>query len=364
MTSLSKILKKRTKIINKFQQKNPNYFKWNKYLDLEKYSTYITITPRGVGKTFSAIETAIEWYELTGEYTTWMRTTLEEVKNIVDNYKKDPPHPTIGIGNIKYEWQGHSIVDAESGRLVINFLALSTVHNMASITGNGCGLLIYDEFLPRTNRRLPRAYFKLADFIKTLERKNMMTVILQANATTLNSDILMHWDIWNDISEVRDESKRLWYTHFTEWENPPKVENVSTTTMWTNNTKELQDFIDKGTFLDGDGGMVLPESRIGSLRLMSQYKLDSESFTLAMTDDNMFCIVPGERMANAPVFVLTNKDGFEKGRYVRPIDIRMQLNPIKYALEADNLIFTTFELKESVFKYLDMLYGKIERLRD
>lgn len=364
MSQLEKILKKRQKIIKKYSTETPNYFNWQDYLDLENYSTYITITPRGVGKTYAAFDLGFEWYETTGEYTTWIRTSLEELKECVTDYKSNPPHPKLTGETSRYEWQGKNLVDKDTGKIVVKFVALSTVHNMASITGNGCGLVIYDEFLPRTNRRLPRAYFKLADFLRTLERKDLITVVLQANATTMNSDILLHWDIWNDVDEVTDKDRRLWYRRFVEWENPPKVESVSTSAMWARNDDSISKYADSAQFIDGDDGMVIPESRLGSLRYYYQYKLNGMLFTQALTDDNKWVLVEGARMSKAPVYVLTTSDGFEKGRFVRPLDLKQQMQQIYYALERDALTFTSYELKDELFKFLDMIYGKVQRNRE
>lgn len=75
---------------------------------------------------------------------------------------------------------------------MIKFVALSTIGNLASITGNNCFGIYYDEFLPRGNTKVANAYDKLTDFIRTVERELMVVVMMGANLTTLNSDILVN----------------------------------------------------------------------------------------------------------------------------------------------------------------------------
>lgn len=358
--SMSYILKQRKKVIKKYAEQEPNYFTWRDELELDKFSTYIYITPRSIGKTYSGFDIAFETYEETGEYTVWMRTSLEEIKEIVNDYISNPPYPLPEYAI----WKNKSIIDQRDGKIIMKFVALSTVHNLASITGSGVAFLLYDEFLPRTNRRLPRSYYKLTDFIKTLERADLLTVILQANATTLNSDILHHWDIWNDIDEKDDLGKRMKYRYYREWQNAPKVKEASTASLWASNTDELGDFFDKAEFLDdGDGGLVLPESRLGDLRYYNMFKLNGKVFTEALNNDNARVIVAGARNEGGIIYALTTEDGLTKGRYVRPLDIKQILTPIYYSLEQNNLFFASYELKDEVMQYLERIWGKIQKER-
>lgn len=54
MHNILDIIAKRQSKIKELQNGyKPNYFKVQEYLELDKYSTYIFITPRGIGKSHS-----------------------------------------------------------------------------------------------------------------------------------------------------------------------------------------------------------------------------------------------------------------------------------------------------------------------
>lgn len=363
MISLAEQLQIRKKIIEDSSTELPNYFNLRNYFEFDKFLNYIFITPRSIGKTFSGFDVAFEAYELTGEFTVWMRTSFEEIKEIVDDYKRNPPHWKLKGEDSRYEWSGKSIIDKETGLIVIKFIALSTVGNVASITGNGCWLLIYDEFLPRSTRRLPNSFHKITDFIKTIERGSSIITCLLANSTTLNSDILMQWDIWNDIDEVDNLELKMRYRRFTTWENPPKIKDNSNASIWASRDPEMLEFMDNAKFKDGDDGMVIPESRLGNLRYFYQFKLNNRVFTMGMTDDDVWVALPSQRMEGI-VYSLTTEDGLVRGSHVRPQDIEGLISPFYYALENDNLVFTDFTLKDEFIEYLTKIYGKIQKVRD
>lgn len=360
MSWISKQLSKRNTIIKKHLNDNPNYFYWKDYIDLEKYSSYIFITPRGIGKTHDGWKMVIDVYENSGEWTVWMRTKDTELKEIIKDYTTNRPDAWPVWAQIK----GRALIDTRTGELIAKFVALSTVGNLASITGNGCFGIFYDEFLKRTGSSLTNGFRMMVDFIRTLERKHLLTVILSANATTFNSNILNKLDLWMDKPEVDDEDRRLMFRYITEWENPPKVELVSTASLWAQSDDALRRFMENADVLDDTYDMVLPFSRLGPLRYIEQYVCDDVEFTLALTNENKYVLVEGAKMKNAMVNILTTEDGFRpKKGYVRPFDINLTLNKIVYALEIGNLLFTSFELKDILFKLLITLKGKIQRKR-
>ncbi len=269
-----KILKKRNKVIKVNTNPNANYFDIQDYFQLDKYSTYIFITPRSIGKSYSSWKTVIDVYEANGEYTVWMRTSDTEIKEMIDDYKRNRPRAWKDY----YEIKGRSLINKNNGDLIAKFVPLSTVGNLASITGDGCFGIVYDEFLPREGKKIPsNAYRRIADFIKTIERGHLATIILTANMTTLNSDILNKWDLWIDEPVVDDEKRRLLFRYITEWENPPVVEAISTAAMWAENDANLKAFMENGSLLDDDTSLVMPRSRLGSLRWLEMFMVEGVS---------------------------------------------------------------------------------------
>ncbi len=353
------LFSKRDKIVKKFQNKDPNFFKIQDYLDLSRFSTYVFITPRSIGKTYSGWEICINAYITTGEYTVWMRTKDEEVKNIVDDYKRNRPEAWPDWAEVK----GRSLIDNRTGNLICKFVGLSTVGNFASITGDGCFMIYYDEFLPRGGRPVKNAYNVLTDFIKTLERGHLLTVILSANLTTLNSDILNQLDLWTDEPELDDESRRLRYRLLTEWENPPVTETISTAAMWASNNENLENFMFNNTVLDTESAEVIPVSRVGSLRYVEMYMIEGVEMTLALDDDGNFVLVKGRKVSyenGGVVYDLTTEDGYKPSHgHIRPFSVNETLANVMYALENNALTFTDFETKDLMIRLLISLRGKI-----
>lgn len=358
MSKILGILKKRNKLVKKFSSEEPNFFVWEDLLELDKYSTYIYITPRGIGKSHSAHNLIIDVYNNSGEWTVWMRTTDIEIKEIIDDYKRNRPDAWPEWAQVK----GRSLIDDRDGALIMKFVAMSTVGNLASITGNGCFGIYYDEFLKRTGRPIAKLHTKLTDFIRTVERTNLATVMLGANMTTLDSDILNKLDLWTDKPIVDDLDRRLKFRYITEWENPPKVETISTASLWASSDKNLKDFMEKAQLLDDSDVYVLPESRAGALRHISMFLLDGSYFTLSLNDENKWFLIEGERCKGV-VNVLTTIDGFKqsKNTHIRPYNLEQTMSPIIYALESKNLMFSSHELQAKMFKFIEALKGKYQR---
>lgn len=355
MNSIMKILKKRPKV-TKSDKSNANYWDWWKVFKLDTYFTYIFISKRNIGKTYSMFDVAFKTYENTGEWTCIMRETGIQLDEVIVDYKGNKPYPFP-----KYAvWSGNSIIDERNGNLIIKFVALSLTGNLASITGNNCAFLFFDEFLPRTKRRVPKAYFKLVDFMKTIERDDKLIVILQANATTLNSEILFYWDIWNDIDEIRDTERGLWYLRAKDWDTRIKREGDSTTNQWAENSKEILDYMDKAEFIEDDGeGIVVPISRLGKLKHKQMWLLNGIHLTLSHTEDGFYVISEGMLKKGGSVYALTTVDDLSKGKYIKPPDVQTLLTPIYYKLKKNKIIFTSFDIKENFFKFMPKLFGTI-----
>lgn len=360
MSWIGKQLKSRNKIIKKFSSKVPNFFKWKDWLNLALYSTYIFITPRGLGKTHSGWDLVIDVYMETGEWTNWMRMKDTELKYVLDDYKRNRPDAWPEWAVVK----GRHLIDSRNGGLIAKFVALSTVGNLASITGNGCFGIFLDEFLPRTGAPIPNSYSKLTDFIRTIERKHLATVILSANMTTLNSDILTKFDLWIDEPEVDDKERRLRFRYIEKWDNPPKVEVLSTAALWAKNDENLRKFMEEGGVLDDSTSLVIPRSRVGQLRNLEMFTCDGVDFTLSLDNNNRFIVIAGHNMKSGFVQDLTTADGYMPSKgHIRPFDIKLAVSKIAYGLETSNLIFTDFEVKDTVFRFLQALNGRIQRKR-
>lgn len=346
--NIAEQLEKRNKLINKQKDKKIEYFDIQKYLDLTLFSTYIFITPRNIGKTYSGFKLAHDVYKATGEYTVWMRSTEVELKEIIKDF-----------GETKYdfwpeEWKlvGNSVIDNKTGNLVLKFVALSTAHNFASIKGVGCFGLIYDEFLPRSSRTQP-SYNALTDFIKTLERNKLLTVILMANATTLDSEILNNMDIWKDVDKQTNIERRIYYERIREWNNSPDVGEVSTAYCWALNSEELSAYMFNTEFLRNDDNSVIPLSRLGDISWIACYRLNGEYLSVGLDIENRYVITTGIKDDNLLIYNLTQIDTFTpQDNVINSYDVNSQLLYIFNALKIGNVVFTSYNLRNDFYKFV------------
>lgn len=346
---MSKILEeinKRNKLIIENKPQNVNYFDIQNYLNLELYSTYIFITPRNIGKTYSGYKLVKEVYETTGEYTIWMRSAEVELKEII----RDFAETKYDFWPETWKLRGNSVIDTENDKLVLKFIALSTAHNFASIKGNGCFGIIYDEFLPRSSRTQP-SFKALTDFIKTVERDKLLTVILMANATTLNSEILNSFDIWTDNDEYSSYDKRLFYRRFTKWENGPQVEGLSTSYIWASTNQDILDYMYNSKFQDSNDYTVIPLSRLNVSEWIKVYKLNGEIFSVGV-DNGKFVLSPGNYDNDSYIFNLTPTDTFSPDPdTVNIVDVKTELHFLFYAMTIANVIFTSYELRDKFYDF-------------
>lgn len=347
MHNISSELEKRNNLIKENKPKHIKYFDIQDYLNLELYSTYIFITPRNIGKTYSGFKLAHDVYKATGEYTVWMRTSEVELKEIVKDF-----------GETRYdfwpeEWKlcGNSVIDSKTGKLVLKFIALSTAHNFASIKGVGCFGLIYDEFLPRSNRVQP-SYNALTDFIKTLERDKLLTVILMANATTLNSEILNEMDIWKDIDKQTNLTRRIYYERIREWEGTPDVKEISTAYCWAVSKEELSNYMFSTEFLKEDNNSVIPLSRIEDINWISAYRLNGTIFSVGIDNNKRYVLHSALMNDDLFIYNLTQQDNFVKNENtINTNNVASQLQYLFYAISIGNVIFTTYELRDNFYKF-------------
>lgn len=346
--SLDEQLKQRDKLISNNKPKEIHYFNVQDYLDFNLYSTYIFITPRNIGKTYSGFKLVHDVYKSTGEYTVWMRSSDVELKEVIKDF-----------GETRYDfwpedWKlvGNSVIDNKTGNLVLKFISLSTSHNFASIKGGNCFGIIYDEFLPRSSRTQP-SFKALTDFIKTLERDKLLTVILMANATTLNSEILNNFDIWKDIDKQTNLQKRVYYERIREWENAPDVGDISTAYLWASTTDDLTDYMFSSEFLKDDDESVVPLSRLCISKWVIGYRMNGDFFSVGLTTDNRYVITPTIKDDNLVIYNLTQVDNFTPNdNTINCYDVSSQLNYLFHALKIGNVLFTSYELRNDFYKFV------------
>lgn len=338
---------KRNKLIVNNKKDNAKFFDIQNYLDLSLYSTYIFITPRSIGKTYSGFKLVKDVYEASGEYTVWMRSSDTELKEIIKDF-----------GETKYDfwpsdWKliGNSVIDVKNNNLVLKFISLSTAHNFASIKGSNCFGIIYDEFLPRTSRIQP-SYNALTDFIKTLERNKLLTVILMGNATTLSSEILNNFDIWKDVDKQINVSKRLYYERIRNWNNRDDVGDVSTSHIWASNNSELLSYMYTSDFLKDDDNTVIPLTRLGDIKWIMCYKLNGEHFSVGMNNENKYILSNSIMDDELIIYNLTPIDTFMNDDAINIVDVSSQLNYLFNAIKIGNVIFTSYELRNNFYDFV------------
>lgn len=345
-TTIEQILNSRKEIVRENQEDKPNYFNLYDYLNLKYFSTYVFITMRNIGKTTSAFQFAQDVYRNSGEYIVWLRSSNEEIRSVIKDFKTNPPYGW----DENYKLFGSEVIDIKNNKLVLKFASLSTVHNMASIKGDGCFGIIFDEFLPRSNR-VKISYKALVDFIKTLERKNLLTVILLANATTYQSEILIELGINQELEVWDDLGKRLRYRRITKWDNPPNLKEVSTAYLLSKDSQGLTNYMYGAEFLKGNDDKVIPLFKLGEIRWLSNYLVSSVSVSLGYSDQNkVWVFADGTRNDKLPQLNLTPEDTLSKANTMTFKRTDKFIQNIIRILQSKNYYHTNFEVKEAMEK--------------
>ena len=359
MKTLKEKLDLRNDLIKENSVEAPNYFNIQDYLDFSHFSTYVFITMRNIGKTTSCFKLAQDIYESSGEFTVWMRSSGEELKNIIRDFKSNPP---LGWKRDKYILKGDEVFDVDNGNLVIKFVSLSTVHNMSSIKGNGCFGIIYDEFLPRSNRTNP-SYKALVDFVKTLERDKLLTVILIANATTYKSEILNSLNIYTDLDEMDIYSKRLRYRRFTKWDNPPNIKEISTAQLLAQDNERLHNYMFGAEFMTGDDDRVMPENRLGDIIWHSTFNINDNIVSQGLSRKfNCEVFSMGRKSPKLAIQNVMTTDTFSKhSDSYNLTNVYNRFRPIFNAMQSKAVIYTSFECKDVLEKFALIYLGRVER---
>lgn len=344
---LKEQIRERNKLIIENRPKNIKYFDIAEYINLKLFSTYIFISPRNIGKTYSTYKFVINVYETCGEYTIWMRTNGDEIKQTIENIKSTHPD---WMGD-RYVLEQDKIIDKETGNLVIHFIAYSKIHLQASTNNENCFGIVYDEFISRSGR-IKLKYKNITDFIKTVERKNLTTVILLGNAVNGNNEILLKFDLWIDSDVKIDLENRLYYKRITEWETLPDTGNISTANIWMRKDAELEQFFNNSTFLVNDLGSIIPLNKTTIRNWYALYRLNGKYVSVGETNDGVMLVADGKHFEAVPQN-LTPTDAFNNnGDSINIVDGLLQLQYLIQPLQLGQVKFTSFELRDEFYKFI------------
>lgn len=119
--------------------------------------------------------------------------------------------------------------------------------------------------------------------------------------------------------------------------------------------------MDKAQVLDNSKALVIPRSRLGGLRHFRNFMLDGIAFTESLDDNNMYVLTEGHH-GTTPVYMLTTEDSLTSNRYqIVPQDLLHTVSGLITMLQNDNLMFTSFEVRDAFVKFTVGILGKYRK---
>ena len=178
------------------------YFDIRDILELNKYQTYVVISERGIGKSYSAMKFALEFAKDTGSYLYWLRISEKQlapfIKSCLSDWDKEG-----------YYYDKKILYSEKGGQILMKFTTANTIYNLKSTVNNACAGFIYDEFIAEgyNTGRNRDTFENLVNFIATIERSRRVFSIFLSNATHLNDPILENFGYFGEDIFVNEAAR-------------------------------------------------------------------------------------------------------------------------------------------------------------
>lgn len=178
----------------------------NIFFDIKNILKYdclvnLIVGARGVGKTYSSLNYAIENYKATGYGTIYLR----RYKNELSDFETilNPVITNNNIQNIKYINKGKKFVDEKNDKTILKGMILSQGMIKKSQDFSNINLIIFDEFIidKGNYNYIPNEFNNFNNFIETISRLREITenivikTIMLSNAASRNNPYFIGYKI-------------------------------------------------------------------------------------------------------------------------------------------------------------------------
>lgn len=177
----------------------------------------IMIGGRGTGKTFGALDYAIEH----DRQIVLMRRTQSQT-DLINKPEFSPINPVAAFRGVSCEtrtiskYNSSIVLDPGENERILGFTAaLSTFSNLRGFDASGVDLLIYDEFIPETHERLIKGegmavlnVYETINRNRELQGRAPLQALLLSNANRLDNEILATLDIVNVVDRMTKKGQQ------------------------------------------------------------------------------------------------------------------------------------------------------------
>lgn len=266
-------------------------------LNWEKYRLYFYYSLRSCGKTTGCLRYILE----NKIKTVWIRRTSEEMRKFLQrllNYQ------------IIIDWieKGHKITLKDNhlwlnSEKLIYFVPFSTSYNNASGGFDDIELIIWDEYISRTQIRNTyylnnNEYDALVDLLSTFERSKIKKVLFIANTITKNNPLFNELELSKKTIESGDFEIPEIKAKFIKWDYPvPNQSKENVSYLLAKRKKSIYDYIFKGEFsLDEWEDLVIDSEIVKRQNVKDLY---------TVLIDNVFINVKKDLTTNELLFMQT-----------------------------------------------------------
>lgn len=177
-------------------------------------STVIIIGGRGTGKTYGALQEAIE----TDRRIILMRRTQSQA-DLINKPEFSPVNPVVqdlGLSLVVKQISKYNsaLYIGEDEKLLGFTAALSTFSNLRGFDSSSVNLLIYDEFIPEIHERPIKGeglallnVYETVNRNRELQGRNPLQMLLLSNANRLDSPILDTLGLVNVVDRMRTKGQ-------------------------------------------------------------------------------------------------------------------------------------------------------------
>lgn len=196
-----------------------NKGKKNKYFDVRNKTTQpirLFMTPRGIGKTYSALLEALQYYHDTGKRFLYMRLTDKEIERVCQFGNPFEEHNLQYGYGIESEYKSTQamgtftqVIDGEES--VIGYSApLSTFSSIRGLNFSDIGYILIDECIPERHRRsvIKELGLACANMYESINRNRELDgaapviLVMLCNAIDLDSPLLKDMHLIEPIEDM------------------------------------------------------------------------------------------------------------------------------------------------------------------
>ena len=320
---------------------------------LQDFSVYFIISPKGIGKTYSAIHFCIEEWEKYQRGFAYCFRTMTEAQAFYAEFDGE-------LDNEKYYRLGVNVFTKGGTR--IGVIGSITTHH--KIKNNPLIYnLIFDEIIPQTRYVINQEYRKWWKIIDNLARlKKKFKTIMLANPNTAHNTFFIKWKIYDFKKKSIRIGKEIFILFIKQGEYVKTARENSVGFSLAKYDSELRDMAIGGKFSLDDTRQIEWRDNMGFEDYFYVLILEGMKFVVGENKekDLAFDYATDAHCQILEKVVITSIDALNESNFNMNDDLEEFIEPWKQYILAGKIKFRDFEIKELICKYITLLTGKFK----